>query len=146
LCVELLHLSDLFNGNHEIGRWVDSPCGIFSKIDIKKYIFGQRPLVPLLLLCPPFFPIILFVSTTLLTGMTGNSLHIQCPKNTFFMEDVTRKYCVQLYTTGSWSVSNSTLPIDHIFTLAQNTLFCVLHNKNIGSNYNYDNFISKNNL
>jgi hypothetical protein len=40
---------------------------------------GQRPLVPLLLLGPPFFPIILFGSTTLLTGMTGISLHIQWP-------------------------------------------------------------------
>jgi hypothetical protein len=40
---------------------------------------GQRPLVPLLLLAPPFFPIILFGSTTLLTGMTGNSLHMQWP-------------------------------------------------------------------
>jgi hypothetical protein len=35
--------------------------------------------VPLLLLGPPFFPIILFGSTTLLTGMTGNSLHMQWP-------------------------------------------------------------------
>jgi hypothetical protein len=40
---------------------------------------GQRPLVPLLLLGPPFFPIILFGSTTLLTGMTGISLHMQWP-------------------------------------------------------------------
>jgi hypothetical protein len=37
---------------------------------------GQRPLVPLLLLGPPFFPIILFGSTTLFTG-TGISLHMQ---------------------------------------------------------------------
>jgi hypothetical protein len=41
--------------------------------------FGQRPLVPLLLLGPPFFLIILFGSTTLLTGMTGISLHMQWP-------------------------------------------------------------------
>jgi hypothetical protein len=34
----------------------------------------QRPLEPLLL-GPPFFPVILFVSTTLLNGMTGISLH-----------------------------------------------------------------------
>jgi hypothetical protein len=38
---------------------------------------GQRLLVPLLLLGPPFFPIILFGSTTLLTRMTGISLHMQ---------------------------------------------------------------------
>jgi hypothetical protein len=41
------------------------------------YFLGQRPLVPLLLLGPPFFQIILFGSTTLLTRMTGNSLHMQ---------------------------------------------------------------------
>jgi hypothetical protein len=35
--------------------------------------------VPLLLLGPQFFPIILFGSTTLLTGMTGISLHMQWP-------------------------------------------------------------------
>jgi hypothetical protein len=35
--------------------------------------------VPLLLLGPPFFPIILLGSTTLLTGMTGISLHVQWP-------------------------------------------------------------------
>jgi hypothetical protein len=43
------------------------------------FFFGQRPLVPLLLQGPPFFPIIHFGSTTLLTGMTGNSLHMQWP-------------------------------------------------------------------
>jgi hypothetical protein len=37
----------------------------------------QQPLVPLLLLGPPFIPIIYFVSTTLLTGMTSISLHMQ---------------------------------------------------------------------
>jgi hypothetical protein len=40
----------------------------------------QQPLVPLLLLGPPFFLIILFGSTTLLTGMTGISLHMQWPQ------------------------------------------------------------------
>jgi hypothetical protein len=36
------------------------------------FIFGGHwPFVPLLLLGPPFFPIILFGSTTLLTGMMG---------------------------------------------------------------------------
>jgi hypothetical protein len=41
--------------------------------------FGQRHLVPLLLLGPPFFPMIHFGSTTLLTWMTGISLHMQWP-------------------------------------------------------------------
>jgi hypothetical protein len=40
---------------------------------------SQWPIVPLLLLGPPFFPIILFLSTTLLTRMTGISLHMQWP-------------------------------------------------------------------
>jgi hypothetical protein len=44
-----------------------------------KVFFGQRPLVPLLLFGPPFFPIILFGSTTLLTGMTGNPLLMRWP-------------------------------------------------------------------
>jgi hypothetical protein len=35
--------------------------------------------VPLLLLGIPFFPIILFESPTLLTGITGISLHMQWP-------------------------------------------------------------------
>jgi hypothetical protein len=49
----------------------------FSKHGI---FFGQRPLVPLLLLGPPFFPIILFGSTTtLLTRMTSSSLRMQWP-------------------------------------------------------------------
>jgi hypothetical protein len=47
--------------------------------DVTWVFWGQRPLVPLLLLRPPFFLIILFLSTTLLTGTTGNSLHIQWP-------------------------------------------------------------------
>jgi hypothetical protein len=45
----------------------------------KLYFFGQRTLVPLLLLRPQFFPIILFGFTTLLTRMTGKSLHMQWP-------------------------------------------------------------------
>jgi hypothetical protein len=32
---------------------------------------------PFLLLGPPFFPVILFLSTTQLTKMTGSSLHMQ---------------------------------------------------------------------
>jgi hypothetical protein len=47
---------------------------------IKLLIFWvQQSLVPLLLLGPPFFPIILFGYKTLLTGMTGISLHMQWP-------------------------------------------------------------------
>jgi hypothetical protein len=42
------------------------------------FLGGQRPLVPLLLLGPPFF-YYSFWSTTLLTGMTGISLHMQWP-------------------------------------------------------------------
>jgi hypothetical protein len=38
---------------------------------------GQRPLVPLHLLGPPYFPIIIFLPTTLLTRMTGISMHVQ---------------------------------------------------------------------
>jgi hypothetical protein len=41
---------------------------------------GQRPIVPFLLLIgPPFFPIIVFMPTALLTGMAGISLHLQWP-------------------------------------------------------------------
>jgi hypothetical protein len=42
-------------------------------------LLGQQPLVPLLLLGPPFFLIILFGTTTLLSGMTGISLYMQWP-------------------------------------------------------------------
>jgi hypothetical protein len=45
----------------------------------QEFFFGQQPHVPFLLLDPPFFPIILFGSTTLLTRMTGTSLHMQLP-------------------------------------------------------------------
>jgi hypothetical protein len=48
-------------------------------VDVQIAFLGQRPLVPLLLLGPPFTPIILFGSTTLLTGMTGISLHMKWP-------------------------------------------------------------------
>jgi hypothetical protein len=41
--------------------------------------FGQQPLELFLLLGPPFFPIILFMSNALLTGVTGISLHLQWP-------------------------------------------------------------------
>jgi hypothetical protein len=52
---------------------VDSNCQYYKR----GRFLGQRPLVPLLLLGPPFLPIILFGSTILLTGMTGISLHMQ---------------------------------------------------------------------
>jgi hypothetical protein len=60
-------------------------CDAFSQnfyvqgLIFKQFLGGQRPLVPLLFLGPPFFPIILFGSTTLLTRMTGISLHMQWP-------------------------------------------------------------------
>jgi hypothetical protein len=41
-----------------------------GSIPTRKEFFGQRPLVPLLLLVPPFFLIILFLFTTLLNGIT----------------------------------------------------------------------------
>jgi hypothetical protein len=50
-----------------------------SKQVLRPPFLGQRHVVPLLLLGPPLFPIILFLSTTLLTGMTGISLHLQWP-------------------------------------------------------------------
>jgi hypothetical protein len=49
----------------------------YLKLETKLLLFFG--LVPLLLLSPPFFPIILFLSTTLLTGMTGISLHVKWP-------------------------------------------------------------------
>jgi hypothetical protein len=49
------------------------------KLCLLIFFVRQRPLVPLLLLDTPFFLIIRFGSTTLLTGMTGNSLHMQWP-------------------------------------------------------------------
>jgi hypothetical protein len=45
----------------------------------KVFVFGQPLLVPLLLLGPPVFPIILFGSTTLLARMTGNCSCMQWP-------------------------------------------------------------------
>jgi hypothetical protein len=63
---------------------------------------GQRPIVPLLLIGPPFFKkIITYLSTTLLTRMTSVSLHVQWPlasqlhgsilkeNNCFFITDQT---------------------------------------------------------
>jgi hypothetical protein len=48
----------------------------FDDMSLNKFCFGQRPLVPLLLLSPPFFQIILFLSTGLLTKMTSISMHM----------------------------------------------------------------------
>jgi hypothetical protein len=71
-----------------VHRWLQALVSIcirclhmaFLSIQLLLPVFlSQRPLVPLLLLGPPFFPIILFGSKTLLTGMTGNSLHMQWP-------------------------------------------------------------------
>jgi hypothetical protein len=47
---------------------------------LRKCVFGQRPLVPfLLLLGPPFFPITRFGPPPCFTRMTGISLHMQWP-------------------------------------------------------------------
>jgi hypothetical protein len=46
---------------------------------MKMFFLGQILFVPLLLLGPPFFTLIVLVSTTLLTGMTGISLQMQWP-------------------------------------------------------------------
>jgi hypothetical protein len=59
---------------------------------------GQRPLVPLLLLGPLFFPIILFGSTTLLTKMTGNSLHMQGPQTSQSHGSVSYRQWVRWWT------------------------------------------------
>jgi hypothetical protein len=55
------------------------------------FFWGQRPHVPLLLLGPPFLPIILFGSTTLLSGMTGISLHMQWPLTSQLHGSVSRR-------------------------------------------------------
>jgi hypothetical protein len=43
------------------------------------FFFGQRPLVPLLLLSPPFFPNYYFLVHHPATGMISISLHMQWP-------------------------------------------------------------------
>jgi hypothetical protein len=53
--------------------------GDFSPIGRLIFWWDQQLLVPLLLIGPPFFPIILFGPTTLSTGMTGVTLHMQWP-------------------------------------------------------------------
>jgi hypothetical protein len=53
----------------------------YGVLSTSKVVFwGKRPLVPLLLLGLPFFSDYSFRSTTLLTGMTGISLHISTSK------------------------------------------------------------------
>jgi hypothetical protein len=47
----------------------------FKLLTSKSNIGKEQPIVPLHL-GPPFFLTILFLSTALLTGMTGNSLHV----------------------------------------------------------------------
>jgi hypothetical protein len=66
--------------------WLTSPCTCNGLWTVRYVLLffgggGQQPLVPLLLLSPPLFPIILFLSPTLSTGMTGISLHNQWPLN-----------------------------------------------------------------
>jgi hypothetical protein len=79
------HYVLLIQGQHEQGF-----KGYFHEIQISMstvaarqrqdcFFLGQRPLVPFLLLGPPFFSDYSFWSTTLLTGMTGISLHMQWP-------------------------------------------------------------------
>jgi hypothetical protein len=56
--------------------------------------FGRRPLVPLLLLGPPFFPINVFFwggGTTLLPGMTSISLHMQWPLTSLLHGSVSQR-------------------------------------------------------
>jgi hypothetical protein len=49
----------------------------FRLLEVILCFFGPRPLLPLLLLLgPPFFPVIHFLSTTMLTGLT-DILHMQ---------------------------------------------------------------------
>jgi hypothetical protein len=61
-----------FQRKAEGGPWRSETRGQF---------FSVQPLVPFLQLGPPFFPIILFLSTTLSTGITCISLHKKWPLN-----------------------------------------------------------------
>jgi hypothetical protein len=76
---------------------------------------GQRPLVPLLLLGPPFFPIILFWSTTLVTRMTGNSLHMQWP--------LTSQLHLQWHVTMSQLQMHTALQLQHLCTYVAWSIF-----------------------
>jgi hypothetical protein len=66
----------------------------------------------LLLLGPPFFPIILFLSTTLSTEMTGSSLHTQWPLNSqshgSFLK---REQLVFRYGSNSTHYASSTVTV-----------------------------------
>jgi hypothetical protein len=62
-----------------IGSWQFVNQLNTNSIVAKRCFWGQRSLVPLLLLGPPFYPNILFGSTTLLIRMTSNYLHMQWP-------------------------------------------------------------------
>jgi hypothetical protein len=64
----------LFSPKNQVGKdqKTHTCTYIHTCVNIRLF-WGQRPLVPLLLLGPRFFLIILFGSTTLLTGMTGIS-------------------------------------------------------------------------
>jgi hypothetical protein len=69
-CRKNTHIVDFIRpqpDSHKLGLGAHRKC----------FFFGQRPLVPLTTV--HFFPIILFGSTTLLTRMTGSSLHVQWP-------------------------------------------------------------------
>jgi hypothetical protein len=82
----LIHLTIAQEKSNRIPKY-QFPLLIPNSRDLGMYAFGiflgQGPLVPHLLLGPPFYPIILFGSTTLLTGMTGISMHMQWPLHNF---------------------------------------------------------------
>jgi hypothetical protein len=74
--------------------------------------------VPLFLLGPPFFPIVLFGSTTLLTGMTCNSLHMQWPLTSQFHGSVSqREQLVFRYGSNSMPKFCSILALLKVRTL-----------------------------
>jgi hypothetical protein len=61
----------------------------------------------LLLRCPPFFPLIRFVPNTLLTGMTGISLHMQWPLTSQSHGSFSqREQLVFCYSSNSTPLSN----------------------------------------
>jgi hypothetical protein len=73
---------------------------------------GQQPLGPLLLLGPQFFPIILFGSTTLLTGVTGNSLHMQWPLTSYLFKKMLRKKQLKRWYVYSTLLLTSATTLD----------------------------------
>jgi hypothetical protein len=68
---------------------------------------GQKPLVPLLLLGLPFFPIILFGSTTLLTGKT--SLNLQWPLTSQLHGSVSQRKQLVFFVTDQTPRPNTLL-------------------------------------